>query len=708
LIARALHRSAVAAPPGKGRPRRTARHRLEEQLHLLSETSRALATAPADPDRLFREVSARFVADFCDICLLSVLSDDGTRLQSVAVEARSPELIELARPVFIDVPAELSSHPTAARVLATGEPFLAGPADLQRLAATMSPVYREYLERSNIGSFLMVPLRAEGRGVGLGVLLRSRERPALDAMDRAFVRVVADLAGVAIANARTLAAERQALAAEAEARRAFFDESPAPMWLALRDPPSFVAVNDAALALYGYTRQEFLALRPTDLLPPEALEAAQVRLSRFFDSKADLAGMTTQVRKDGTRFPVEYVSRPMTFAGKVAFVSVVRDVTDRMRQQEAQARLAAVVDASEDVMITGLPDGTVLSWNRGAERILGFTAAEMVGQSVRQLVPPDRLAELTDLRARLARDGAVAAFETERLHRDGHAVPMSVSIAASRDSDGNIKTLFTVARDISERKRLENQRRRLEETELEARNLQETNRLKSEFLSNMSHELRTPLNAVIGFATLLRAGKVGAVTDAQQDFLNDILSSSRQLLQIIDDVLEVVRIESGRMELQPRRVVVARLVHEVEEATRALAAPKGLRVSSSVEPALESIVTDARALKQILYNYTSNAVKFTPEGGSVSLRVAVVDDDFFRVDVEDTGIGVVDADVKRLFVDFQQLDAGTRKRYPGTGLGLALTKRIAEAMGGRVEVQSTPGIGSRFSAILPRYLAPSS
>jgi CheY-like chemotaxis protein len=218
----------------------------------------------------------------------------------------------------------------------------------------------------------------------------------------------------------------------------------------------------------------------------------------------------------------------------------------------------------------------------------------------------------------------------------------------------------------------------------------------------MSHELRTPLNGIIGFAELMHDGKVGPVSAEHKEYLGDILTSARHLLQLINDVLDLSKVESGKMEFRPEPVEVARLVGEVRDILRTLAAQKRIDVNAEIDPAVSGIVSDASKLKQVLYNYLSNALKFTPDEGRVTVRVVPEDREHFRLEVEDTGIGIRPEDMDKLFVEFQQLDASVAKKYPGTGLGLALTKRIVEMQGGQVGVRSTPGRGSVFFAVLPR------
>jgi DNA-binding response OmpR family regulator len=217
----------------------------------------------------------------------------------------------------------------------------------------------------------------------------------------------------------------------------------------------------------------------------------------------------------------------------------------------------------------------------------------------------------------------------------------------------------------------------------------------------MSHELRTPLNGIIGFSEILHDHKAGAITATQEEYLGDILTSSRHLLQLINDVLDLAKVESGKMEFQPVSINLEKLVGEVRDVVRPLMSKKRLKIDTVIEPAAASVIADPAKLKQVLYNYLSNAIKFTPDGGKIAVRIGPEGDNFFRLQVEDTGIGIKAEDMNRLFVEFQQLDASTAKQYPGTGLGLALTKRIVEAMGGSVGVTSIPDQGSVFFALIP-------
>ncbi len=237
--------------------------------------------------------------------------------------------------------------------------------------------------------------------------------------------------------------------------------------------------------------------------------------------------------------------------------------------------------------------------------------------------------------------------------------------------------------------------------EIESARAQEANRMKSEFLANMSHEIRTPLNGVIGFSEYLIDQKAGPLNTAQSDCLNDILISGRHLLHLINDLLDLAKIEAGRMELQPEPFSVRSAVAEVSDVVSPLVRRKQIDFHSEVLLDDDEVVLDQQKFKQVLYNLVSNAIKFTQDGGTVSVR-AEANNGNFTVAVRDSGIGIDPGDLPRLFTDFQQLDSGPTRRFPGTGLGLALTKRIIVLQGGAIEVESTPGQGSLFKATFPR------
>jgi PAS domain S-box-containing protein len=376
-----------------------------------------------------------------------------------------------------------------------------------------------------------------------------------------------------------------------------------------------------------------------------------------------------------------------------------------------EAKYRGLLETVPDAIVLVNHAGRIVLVNGQAEEMFGYQREELLGNPVEILLPQrfrdthvsHRSGYFTEPKTR----AMGAGLELFACRKDGSEFPVEISLSPLQTEQGTFA--MSAIRDITARKRLEEElRRKNDELEAQNRRVHEANRLKSEFLANMSHELRTPLNGIIGFAELMHDGRVGPIAAQHREYLEDILTSGKHLLQLINDILDLSKIEAGKIDLRPAPVVLELVVREVCEIVRTLAAHKRIRLEIEVDPVLTGIVTDPRSLKQILYNFVSNALKFTSDEGKVIVRLKPEDKDQFRVEVEDSGIGIKPEDAQRLFVEFQQLDAGTAKRYSGTGLGLALTKKIVEAHGGKIGVDSTVGKGSIFYAVLPRVLPISS
>ena len=363
------------------------------------------------------------------------------------------------------------------------------------------------------------------------------------------------------------------------------------------------------------------------------------------------SGVTVDTRFDvvstsraGVRTPIE-VRAALTHSRDGAvrgLAMVLRDMTRLNRAEIAANRLAAIVASSSDAIIGKTLDGRITSWNAAAEKMFGYTAEEAIGQPVQMLLPAERLDEELRILADLAHGDTVPPFDTQRLAKDGRVLDVSITISPIRDAGGRIVGASKIARDVGAQRKAEAEMRRLES---ENRQILEASRLKSQFLANMSHELRTPLNAIIGFADLLGSGAVKPESPKHRTFLGHIGSSGRHLLQLINDVLDLSKVESGKFEFFPEHVNLPQLVKEVEDVLHATTLKKRISIVTEIAPGLDDIEVDPARLKQVLFNYLSNAIKFSPEGSRVTVRALPDGDHRFTIEVEDRGIGIAPEDI---------------------------------------------------------------
>ncbi|SDT97071.1 PAS domain S-box-containing protein [Verrucomicrobium sp. GAS474] len=379
----------------------------------------------------------------------------------------------------------------------------------------------------------------------------------------------------------------------------------------------------------------------------------------------------------------------------------VRAIETILRESEERYRL--LVSNVQDYAIYPLgPDGRIAGWNTGAERLHGYKADEVLGQDVYFFYPPDEIPRDRPDPIRTAREEGRNAEEGWRIRKDGTRFWANVTITALRNEAGEIFGFSKITRDLTKQKEttaLLAQRNAA--LEIAMARVEEVSRLKSEFLSNMSHELRTPLNSVIGFSEFLRDQKPGPLNADQREYLDDVLKSAHYLLQLINDLLDLAKIEAGRMELLLESFSLRAHAEEVVSQMRPLLEKKGLHFVSRLE--VETVVLDPKKIRQILNNLLSNAIKFTHAEGKIELAIVPAGENQIEIIVRDTGIGIKEEDFDRLFGEFQQLDSGVSRRYQGSGLGLALTKKLVTLHGGAIRVESVFSMGSTFIVTLPKH-----
>ncbi len=427
-------------------------------------------------------------------------------------------------------------------------------------------------------------------------------------------------------------------------------------------------------------------------------------------------------------------------SGEEGFLTGIADALaltiDRKQAEESLYRFRAAIDSSDDgIFLIDRATMLFVDANENAYASLGYSQEELFSMGPQDIKPHYSREDLARVFDEVIQGKIEKGFiETVHRRKDGSELPVEVLFRALES--GGEHLIIAVARNITERKRLEEQlkeytegleqkvKERTRDLEIAKEMAEAGSRAKSEFLMNMSHELRTPLNPVIGFSEIMLDGLAGSITEQQREYLSDINDSGKHLLTLIDGILDLSRIEAGRMEPEISRFNLKSLIEESLLMFKEKSQRRNIQVKAEVGQEIGEIFADERMIKQILYNLLSNAFKFTPDGGSVSVHARKVHSsqftvhgqerlsgepstmnrehvDFIEISVSDTGIGISQEDQKKLFLPFQQVETSLSKKYPGAGLGLNLCKRFVELHGGRIWVESEQGKGSKFSFAIP-------
>jgi PAS domain S-box-containing protein len=503
--------------------------------------------------------------------------------------------------------------------------------------------------------------------------------------------------------------------------------------------------NVGAERMLGYTAAEVTnKITPADISDPQELiarakvlsieldtpitpgfEALVFKASRGIEDIYEL----TYFRKDGSRFPAVVSVTALRDVGDaiIGYLLIGTDNTARQQVEAAKALLdqrlrdqqfytRSLIESNLDALMMTDPLGTISDVNEQMMSLTGCRRDELIGAPCKQFFTDPQRAEAAI--ERVLTEHKVSDYELTVRAKNGMETVVSYNAATFHDRDRTLQGVFAAARDVTERKRFE---RALKDKNIE---LERASRMKSEFLASMSHELRTPLNAIIGFSEALKDGLMGQTSELQHEYINDIFSSGQHLLSLINDILDLSKVEAGMMALEMEAVDLNSLLSNSLTIVREKAAAKNVTLELDIATDLGMQELDVRKTKQIVYNLLSNAVKFSASGGTVVLRARPVPrslvgvlpghwpvhgfpladnehEHFLKICVSDCGIGISQGNMIKLFQAFSQIDSSLARKFEGTGLGLAMVKQLAELQGGTVAVASAEGEGSHFGAWLP-------
>ncbi|HET6893043.1 MAG TPA: PAS domain S-box protein, partial [Pyrinomonadaceae bacterium] len=538
-----------------------------------------------------------------------------------------------------------------------------------------------------------------------GLLVVARNHP-LDAEEEWLISALADQAAIALRNARIYEMELAQTSRERdetlEALRASNDkinsilESITDLFYSLDREWRFVDMNRHTESRFRRSREELIGKVIWEVYPEAANSPLFTSLHQAMDEMRPVHFELASRIAPGVWFEAHAYPSP---EGLTVYL---REITERKHAEIANQLLAAIVESSEDAIVSKSLEGIITSWNRGAEHVFGYTAAEAIGKPITMLIPPDRLDEEPAILQRVREGKRVEHYETVRRRKDGRLIDISLSVSPIKDEEGKIFGASKIARDISESKRAEKERLQLLENERVARSEAEAaNRLKDEFLATLSHELRNPLNVILGYAEVLlrseEAKRSPFVKRTSEILKRNALAQS----QLVRDLLDLSRLHMGKLSMNPETVSLGSIIDNAVETVHVEASTKGIEIRVEAPEEVLFVYADPLRMEQVVWNLLNNAVKFTPSGGTITVRLAS-ENQHAVLQVEDTGQGIDPEFLPHVFEMFRQADATKSRRHAGLGIGLALVEELVRLQDGSVAVHSDgPGQGAKFTVSLP-------
>jgi PAS domain S-box-containing protein len=477
--------------------------------------------------------------------------------------------------------------------------------------------------------------------------------------------------------------------------RALFNYSPDAVMVFDFEIGKFVDANANTLELFALTREEFLNAGPETLSPPtqpNGRDSGEYSMELIQQAVEEGTNQFEWVHRDSNGRDIDCEIRLSVLPGGTnELLTTITDVTETKAAQEAirdsQQRLSLLVQQSPVAVIEWNTDFEVVDWNPSAEHIFGFSKKEAVGKHAAGLIIPVEAKEAVDqVWANLLKQKGGERSTNDNLTKDGRTISCEWYNTPLTNDEGEVFGVASLVLDITERK----------EAEMA---IVQGDRLKSEFLANMSHELRTPLNSILGYTDVLLMGLDGELDEEVTTDLEAIHENSQHLLNLINDILDLAKIEAGRMTIELGDVNVSHLLQEVKKPSAGLLVNKEVEMLVEADENLPPLHADYHRVYQVVNNLVSNAVKFT-EKGAITLR-ALAEGDEMVLQVEDTGIGISKEDLDMIFEEFTQADTSSTRQHEGTGLGLTITRRLVQMHGGTISVESEAGKGSTFTARFP-------
>lgn len=448
--------------------------------------------------------------------------------------------------------------------------------------------------------------------------------------------------------------------------------------------------NPASERMFGFSEEEALGKHISIIIPPDRIEEEDYIINEVKQGRKVDHFETIRKARDGRRVPISLSVSPIVDAkGRVIGASkIARDISERKRANEKQAVLAAIVETSDDAIVSKTLQGVITSWNKAAEKMFGYSEVEAVGKHITLIIPPERLDEESYIIGEIIKGNKIDHFHTIRRAKDGRLIPISVSVSPITDETGKVVGASKIARDISEQLSLQAERARHYE-EVKALNAR-----KDEFIGLASHELKTPLTSVAGYLEILSR----MVADEKSKlFLHKTRQQVKKLSSLVDDLLDVTKIESGKLSFSEERFDIRRVVEDVIELISHSNHAFQFVLNTEVDELF--ITGDPHRIEQVLSNLLTNAVRYSPGTDRVELLLSE-EEECALIGVKDYGVGIPQDKLEEIFSRFYRVNE-TKSQASGLGLGLYLSQEIVSRHGGTIWAESQPGEGSVFWVRLP-------
>ena len=448
--------------------------------------------------------------------------------------------------------------------------------------------------------------------------------------------------------------------------------------------------NPAAERMFGYTEAEALGSNISMIIPTELLSEEHTIISRIKRGERIDHYETVRKRKDGTLFLVGVTVSPIRDENEIIIGAskIARDITEQKSAEQKQAMLAAIIDSSDDAIVSKNLDGIITSWNHGAEKIFGYKPEEAIGRHITLIIPENRRDEETEIIGKIRRGEGVTHFETIRITKDRREINISLTVSPVKDRKGKVIGASKVARDITEKVEVDKQR------QLFTERLQEINHYKDEFMAMASHELKTPLTVIKANLQILEHKMQD---DNKIYFVNKTLNQVNKLSNLISDLLDVSKIQTGALELKRTNLLLVPFLTEIIESIQQTSSNHEIILKANNKKLM--VRADRDRLEQVVINILTNAIKYSPNGKKVTVD-ANIKDEYIIMKVTDYGIGIPGDDLDKVFTRFFRV-RGLASTFSGSGIGLYISSEIIKRHGGNMWVESEINKGSSFYFSIP-------